>query len=1058
MPRSITWAFVLVLVSGISWSASADEEGKLKCPKNSPYFYPCTCEGGGDKGIFIRCENSNLASISVGLGNSRLPIEELHIYKCNIKKLQGPLFRSLVLHRLVIEDTPISEIDGEVFKNVAASLTELIILRAPLEGVPTAALAPLKNLENLKIDGAAIPRLGPDALPNLPNLEKLEISRAGLTNINANALTRLSKLKRVAFPHNELSSIARNTFKNKRSIKLLDLAFNNFTKLDSQYFQDLNQMTWCNMSNNAIKNFGRNPFARNTLLGWLNLSNNKLGKIESNSFRSMRFLRRLFLSDNEIKTVGRGAFNGMRRIGTIDLARNKLRKVDFKMFDDLQFVENIDLAENQIQKVEKNSFKDLFLVAINMSHNEITTFDDGAFVNTLNVTVLDLSYNSITAIPKEVFPGEQSYMTELRLQYNNLTNLGNLTMHFPGIKILNVSYNQIENIPRRMFPKLYELHTIDASHNRINSIERGVFTTLFSIRNINLSYNDIGRLFGSIFGNIPTLLRLDMSHNKIPSVARGMFASLVSLRELYLNNNQLETLFLLPQSLNYLYLQHNNISEIPANTWPQMNALLYMNLDHNNLRDTMDGGTFRNLNSLRELRLVNNSITVPSWQAFSEMQTLQHLYLDHNNITNITRGAFGRLPVVFTLSLTHNGVSNISKQAFDGLLQLITLNLSHNALHHIPNEAFRGCVSMRVIDLSHNFLNKVDNGTNGLFDDLLSIRHINVSHNTFGTISKKMFPYHQWIPYNLQTVDLSYNHMPVLHKNLLIGMQKVKKLNVSHNFLNEIRPGVLGNLTKLEVIDLSFNDLEALGNGVFGRGRALREVYLQNNTLISVPAAVFMANENITMLDLTNNNLHHYYPEFVSRAINGTTIKYNGNPVECDCTLRKIRSWLDNRLDSSSWNDVVCATPQHLQGRALPFISEEELRCSDNRRSFEQYQVNPDVRFRLKDVENKDVLEKLDISWYVTTREDVGGFKVSVYNTTSGKEVSSKTLGYTTRSQRFPEVPRGRYRVCVGGLTSTEESRALQPAQCHGFFVSHAHLPLPMPSLLIFLTILMLFR
>lgn len=67
--------------------------------------------------------------------------------------------------------------------------------------------------------------------------------------------------------------------------------------------------------------------------------------------------------------------------------------------------------------------------------------------------------------------------------------------------------------------------------------------------------------------------------------------------------------------------------------------------------------------------------------------------------------------------------------------------------------------------------------------------------------------------------------------------------------------------------------------------------------------------------------------------------RYNGNPVECDCTMRKIRSWLDTRLNSSSWNDVVCAAPQHLKGRAIPFISEQELRCSDNRRSFEDYQV-----------------------------------------------------------------------------------------------------------------------
>lgn len=51
-----------------------------------------------------------------------------------------------------------------------------------------------------------------------------------------------------------------------------------------------------------------------------------------------------------------------------------------------------------------------------------------------------------------------------------------------GIKILNVTHNQLRTIPRNTFPKLYELHTIDVSHNEISEIYNGVFQTLFGLR------------------------------------------------------------------------------------------------------------------------------------------------------------------------------------------------------------------------------------------------------------------------------------------------------------------------------------------------------------------------------------------------------------------------------------------------------------------------------------------------------------------------------------------------------------------------------------------------
>ncbi|RXG60327.1 Insulin-like growth factor-binding protein complex acid labile subunit [Armadillidium vulgare] len=723
----------------------------------------------------------------------------------------------------------------------------------------------------------------------------------------------------------------------------------------------------------------------------------------------------------------------MRRIGTLDLSRNNLTAIETQMFQDFQYCEHINVAENQITTVKQNGFKDLYFVKINISHNLLATFENESFVNTVNITVLDMSYNRITEIQKQAFPGERSsYMTEWRLEFNNISDLSKLPFHFHGLKILNVSYNPLKRIPRNTFPKLYELHTIDGRYCQIEEIGRAVFANLFSLRNIYLSHNNLTKLFGGIFGSLPTLLMLDLSHNRIESISNGMFADLNSIRDLILNDNNINAIFRLPQSLNSLNLRNNNISYIkPHSTWPTMNALLYLYLGNNSLGDSIGSGTFQHLNSLRNLDLSNNSIPEPPWQALSEMQTLQYLNMEHNNVTTLSRSAFGRLPTIFDINLSFNGVTNVSKQAFEGLLQLITLNMSHNNLHHIPNDAFRGLVSLRNIDLSYNYLKKIDNNTHGLFDDLLSVKNINISHNVFEIVSKKMFPYHKYIPYNVENVDLSFNTIPVLHKNLLVGLQKVKKLNISHNILNEIRPGVLGNLTKLEVIDLSYNDLDALSVGVFGRGLSLREIYLQNNRFVSIPAEVIVSNVNISVVDLRDNQLTEYYPEFVWKAVNGTVIRYNGNPLDCTCVLRPLKSWLSKFLNMTDFDDVLCKTPISLANRTLPNISETELKCSD-RRDFDDpnFQVTPDAKFRyLKPGANK-MVRPLKMSWYVTTREDVAGFPVTLTNATNGVTLLKESLPYTVRERIYPGIPAGEYHFCVGAETSLGELRNIKPAQC----------------------------
>uniref|UniRef100_A0A182U5X7 Uncharacterized protein n=1 Tax=Anopheles melas TaxID=34690 RepID=A0A182U5X7_9DIPT len=66
---------------------------KYKCPEKAKLIYPCICTQGTDDGIFIQCENSNLASLSVAfinLASMNVPIVQLRLQRCKISKYWRP--------------------------------------------------------------------------------------------------------------------------------------------------------------------------------------------------------------------------------------------------------------------------------------------------------------------------------------------------------------------------------------------------------------------------------------------------------------------------------------------------------------------------------------------------------------------------------------------------------------------------------------------------------------------------------------------------------------------------------------------------------------------------------------------------------------------------------------------------------------------------------------------------------------------------------------------------------------------------------------------------------
>ena len=215
-----------------------------------------------------------------------------------------------------------------------------------------------------------------------------------------------------------------------------------------------------------------------------------------------------------------------------------------------------------------------------------------------------------------------------------------------------------------------------------------------------------------------------------------------------------------------------------------------------------------------------------------------------------------------------------------------------------------------MLDLSYNALHKVENRTTGLFDPLLSIKVLNVSHNNLSNVGEYTFSHHKWIPYKLKEVDLSYNSLPVVTEDFLLGMQHVQKLNLSHNLLNEIRKGehrfckydlvfpllltindiyggfflgVFPKLTQLKVLDLSSNELTHLPNNTISSAEManLVELRIAGNLLSAIPAVEMASMPNLTMLDLRDNRLSKIHEPLYGKIKTGATIMYKGTIFGC---------------------------------------------------------------------------------------------------------------------------------------------------------------------------------
>lgn len=128
---------------------------------------------------------------------------------------------------------------------------------------------------------------------------------------------------------------------------------------------------------------------------------------------------------------------------------------------------------------------------LDMSKNRIAHLDQHSFQKSTRIRILNLKLNLIHRLPGKIFH-DLVDLSELYLSNNLLVNFSihdELFINLQQLSILDISNNSITDLPRNVFNGLAHLIQLDLAHNKLYVIPFQVFKELRIVEILDLSYN-----------------------------------------------------------------------------------------------------------------------------------------------------------------------------------------------------------------------------------------------------------------------------------------------------------------------------------------------------------------------------------------------------------------------------------------------------------------------------------------------------------------------------------------------------------------------------------------
>ncbi|KRZ77355.1 Leucine-rich repeat-containing protein egg-6 [Trichinella papuae] len=387
--------------------------------------------------------------------------------------------------------------------------------------------------------------------------------------------------------------------------------------------------------------------------------------------------------------------------------------------------------------VEALAIHSELIETLTLHYSDIRTLKANSFAS-LAIKKLDLSSNNIHEIEEDAFGKQASYIRELLLTNNSLSEIPPLKM-LPNLEKIDISNNALVDLTEYAFEHNEALKVIRAKNNKISTLSPNSLNEVKSnLELLDLSGNQLIQVPAQNLRSFQKLRMLDLSDNFIDKIPNLQFMNMPELRDLRLGGNKIAEVmplaFMNIPKLEVLNLTRNTIATMETNPIQQFENLEILDLSWNKL-NRLKASSFKDLAKLKELHLQNNEIDIVETMAVSDNSELRMINLANNKIKELYKNAFDQLPQLNTLILTNNqlqeidqgmlsGMPNlqqlrlrsnkilkIEKKAFETMPLLTTLDVADNLLETLPVEVFHNLNRLFWLDLSNNRIRNIDQGT-----------------------------------------------------------------------------------------------------------------------------------------------------------------------------------------------------------------------------------------------------------------------------------------------------------------------------------------------------------
>ncbi|XP_055306082.1 protein artichoke-like [Sitodiplosis mosellana] len=428
-----------------------------------------------------------------------------------------------------------------------------------------------------------------------------------------------------------------------------------------------------------------------------------------------------------------------KNLDKVNASHNRMKSLSLFNFNSLPSLYEVDYSYNGIELIYGKIDENALIAIVNISHNELESFQEDDFGTMTKLKVLDLSYNKIAYIQLNLFQSN--------------TNL----------EVLRLDNNPM---------KVFDCHFLSPMKNLAS-----VTMTLDKIEQIDL--NCKGCTIGLVPDNInETIIRLAgvknvlrFNNDYFKKLAYFMMAESET-------ENISQIIELLPSSLQLLGIGSSKLNEQNVNIIERFNKLEQLILMHSNMTDLEPNIFSHQSESLKLLDLSNNHLRINNPTAiFAPLKNLHTFVISNAHLENIHEVLQAITPSVIHLDVSFNYVGKLDVTTFQRFTNLQFLNLSHTNLSNFGFNTFYHQTKLRSLDLSYNQLKKVDFTL--FVRSFLDLTHLYLEGNNLSeikTITAVVFP-------KLSTLAVSKNQLSC--HDLAAFLHQWKDLKVIGNPTNQ---------------------------------------------------------------------------------------------------------------------------------------------------------------------------------------------------------------------------------------------------------------------------------